>query len=119
MQDKNKYYWSHNKADNSFLYLFKSLNKILEKEIKNKDTLLDIGCGNGYLTKKLSKKFNKTIAIDNSESGIEQAKKNYSGNVIFNLSDLNDLHINEKLNCITLIEVIEHLYSPDSMLKDK
>ena len=75
MQDKNKYYWSHNQADNSFLYLFKSLNKILEKEIKNKDTLLDIGCGNGYLTKKLSKKFNKTIAIDNSESGIEQAKK--------------------------------------------
>lgn len=118
MENKNKYYWSHNHADNSFVYLFKSLNKIIEKEIKNKDTLLDIGCGNGYLTKKLSKSFDKTIAIDNSESGIEQAKKNYSGDINFILSDLSNLNIKEKLNCITLIEVIEHLYSPDSLLRE-
>ncbi len=118
MNDKNKYCWSHNHADNSFLYLFKSLNKILKKEVKYRDILLDIGCGNGYLTKKLSKNFDKTIAIDTSESAIEQAKKDYSGSVNFTLSDLNNLDIKDKLNCITLIEVMEHLYSPDSLLKN-
>lgn len=118
MNDKNKYYWSHNHADNSFLYLFKSLNKILEKEVKYKDTLLDVGCGNGYLTKKLSKNFSKTIAIDNSESAIEQAKKDYTGSINFIFSDLNNLNFTDKVNCITLIEVIEHLYSPDSLLKE-
>ena len=117
MNDKNRYYWSHNNADNSFMYLFKTLNKIIKNEVKYKDTLLDIGCGNGFLTKRLSKSFNKTIAIDSSESAVEQAKKDYLGDVNFYLNDLNDLNIKDKLNCITLIEVIEHLYSPDNLLK--
>ena len=69
------------------------------------------------LLKNYQKNFSKTIAIDNSESGIEQAKKDYSGSINFTLSDLSNLDFKDKVNCITLIEVIEHLYSPDSLLK--
>lgn len=117
MSENNNYHWHHNQADNSFLYLFKSLDNILEKEIKDKNTLLDIGCGNGYLTKKLSGKFNSVIGIDNSKSAIEQAKKDYNGKVDFKLNNLENMNFENKINCITLIEVIEHLYSPDNLLQ--
>ncbi|MDA7481162.1 class I SAM-dependent methyltransferase [Candidatus Pelagibacter ubique] len=118
MSEKKGYNWTHNQADNSFSYLFKSLDYILEKELKNKNSLLDIGCGNGYLTKKLSEKFIKVIAVDNSNSAVQQAKKDYEGNINFNFGNLEDLKISDKFDCITLIEVIEHLYSPDNLLKN-
>ncbi len=110
-----EYRWSHNKADNSYNYLYLSLNKIIKKYIK-KNNLLDVGCGNGYLTKSISKQFKKILAIDNSNSAIYQAKRNYSGKVKFLNKKLEKIK-NKNWDCITLIEVIEHLYSPDEMLK--
>ena len=77
----NEYIWAHNKADNSFAYLSKSLEIILKNEVENNFNLLDIGCGNGFLTKDMSRYFKKVIGIDNSNSAISQAKKNYSGNI--------------------------------------
>ena len=115
--NKKEYLWHHENADNSFNYLSKSINKIIEKFIE-KSNLLDIGCGNGFLTKSLSKNFKSVTAIDNSISAIDQAKKNYTGNIKFLNGDLKNLKIDKKFNCITLIEVLEHLYSPDDMLKN-
>ena len=58
MNESNKEYnWQHDKADNSFKYLYKTINLILEKKIKNKNNLIDIGCGNGFLTKRISENF--------------------------------------------------------------
>ena len=56
MSGNNKEYnWEHNNADNSFNYLQKTINYIIENMIENKNTVVDIGCGNGYLTKKSQK----------------------------------------------------------------
>jgi len=112
-----EYFWKHNHADNSFDYLHKTIKYILLKKIKNKNELLDIGCGNGYLTKKLSAQFNKVTAIDNSQTAIIQAKKNYNGKIKFLKTNIHDFSNNHKIDCITAIEVIEHLYSPDDFLK--
>ena len=113
----NEYIWAHNKADNSFAYLSKSLEIILKNEVENNFNLLDIGCGNGFLTKDMSRYFKKVIGIDNSNSAISQAKKNYSGNINFINAKIENLENYQPFNCITLIEVIEHLYSPDDILQ--
>ena len=62
------YDWINNNTSHH-KYLIRSVNKILD-QIKlntNKLELLDIGCGNGYLTKSISNKFTRTIGIDLSK----------------------------------------------------
>jgi 2-polyprenyl-3-methyl-5-hydroxy-6-metoxy-1,4-benzoquinol methylase len=114
--NKNEYIWSHNNNDNSFNYLYKTLRKSILKYKKDM-SILDIGCGNGYLTKKITKGFKNIVAIDNSKSAIKFAKKKYKGNVKFINVDLNNYIIKKKFNIILLIEVIEHIYLPDLFLK--
>ena len=45
-------------------------------------TILDLGCGNGYLTNKLAKKAKKVIGMDFAEKLLLHAKKNFSADNI-------------------------------------
>ena len=74
-------------------YLIKSVINILKNLDTSNTELLDVGCGNGVLTSKISKFFKHTTGIDLSGTGVEFAQK------------LN----NEKLNFqnISLDEMIE------------
>lgn len=94
--NKNEYIWSHNSNDNSFNYLYKTLRKLISK-CKKDMNILDIGCGNGYLTKKITKNFKNVVAIDNSRSAIKFAKKNYKGNIKFKNVDLDNFKIKKNL----------------------
>ena len=114
--NKNEYIWLHNNNDNSFNYLYKTLRKLISKYKKDM-SILDIGCGNGYLTKKITKDFKNVVAIDNSKSAIKFAKKKYKGSIKFINADLDNFIIKKKFNVILLIEVIEHVYLPDLFLK--
>jgi ubiquinone biosynthesis O-methyltransferase len=114
--NKNEYIWLHNNNDNSFNYLYKTLRKLISKYKKDM-SILDIGCGNGYLTKKITKDFKNVIAIDNSKSAIKFAKKKYKGSIKFINIDLDNFIIKKKFNIILLIEVIEHVYLPNLFLK--
>ena len=114
---KTEYFWSHSGADNSFGYLVVMIKKIIQNNITSKFNYLDIGCGNGFLTKKISVNFRYTIGIDISKSAIKQAKKKYLGDIKFFNTDIKNFKSKKKFNFISLIEVIEHLYSPDNILK--
>ena len=114
---KTEYIWKHSHADNSFTYLTKSLEKIILKEIKLKKNYLDVGCGNGFLTKKIASNFKSIDAIDSSKSAIKHAKKNYKGKINFLNLEIQKYKLRKKFDIISLIEVIEHLYSPDDIIK--
>ena len=98
-------------------YLIKSVENIIKIENTSNIELLDIGCGNGYLTQKISKFFKHSTGIDLSRTGIEKAQKLKSDKLEFKNIGLEEI-INQgkKFKFITSFEVIEHQYLPDEFL---
>jgi 2-polyprenyl-3-methyl-5-hydroxy-6-metoxy-1,4-benzoquinol methylase len=90
-----------------------ALSKILNNPIYKSLNHLDVGCGNGALTVKFYKHFNKTLGIDLSEDGIKFAKKFENEKIKFEHESIENLIKNKnKFDFITAIEVIEHQYDP-------
>jgi len=116
----SEYQWLTTNQDNSYPYLSKTLLKILNR-INNKKALLDVGCGNGSLTKILSRFFKNIYAIDNSKSAIYYAKKQRNNNIQFKFGTIKKYQKKFKslnIDVITAIEVIEHVYSPKLFLSE-
>ena len=114
------YDWINNNTSHHE-YLINSVKNLLDEiNLGNeKLELLDVGCGNGYLTKTISNEFKKTLGIDLSKEGINQAKKYTSENLNFLNSDMENLiNENKKFDFISSFEVIEHQYLPDLFLKN-
>ena len=98
-------------------YLIKSIENILKNEETSGTELLDIGCGNGFLTKQISKFFKSTVGIDLSGTGIEQAQKFNNEILQFRNMSLDQMiEEGKKFKFITSFEVIEHQYLPDDFL---
>jgi ubiquinone biosynthesis O-methyltransferase len=85
--------------------------------IKRGDTVLDIGCGNGYLTYVIAKKAKKVIAVDLNEKNIEQAKEKFMrDNIEYLHEDATRINFNEKFDIVTLSNVLEHIEDRHSFL---
>ncbi len=100
---------SHNWLDNIILNMIKKIPC---------ESIIDLGCGNGNFAARLQKEGYDIVGVDAEETGIEIAKKNYPKLKFFQYSIYDDpqyLKIN-KVDLITSIEVIEHLYKPDELL---
>lgn len=101
-------------------YVPNKLIKLLDKS-KNLN-ILDLGCGNGYITRMIIEEgFNNIYGVDEDKEGIELAKTIHPDN--FYVQDLARSIIPEELKSIkfdTIIasEVMEHLYSPLKFLSD-
>jgi 2-polyprenyl-3-methyl-5-hydroxy-6-metoxy-1,4-benzoquinol methylase len=99
-------------------YLLEPLLATLDKSKNQK--ILDIGCGNGWLTNLLIEQGFDAYGTDASETGIQIAKqKNQNRFYIQDLSK-DDLPIelqSIKFDTILSTEVIEHLYSPRDYLR--
>ncbi|MDT8375479.1 MAG: methyltransferase domain-containing protein [Mariprofundaceae bacterium] len=73
-------------------------------------TLLEVGCGYGYLLGEARSYFDRTVGTDFSSEAVERAKP---------LADtvcqggVDALPEGEKFDCIIAVEVIEHVYDPN------
>ena len=93
------------------------LTKILNNPDFKSLSHIDVGCGNGALTVKFCKFFNKSLGIDLSEDGIKFAKKYENENIKFeNESIENLIEKDKKFDFVSAIEVIEHQYDPTDFL---
>jgi ubiquinone biosynthesis O-methyltransferase len=116
MKENFDYDWINNNTVHH-KYLINSIETILKKINTSDIELLDIGCGNGVLTSKISKFFKHTTGIDLSGTGIEQAQKIKSEKLTFmNMSIEDMIDSKKKFKFITSFEVIEHQYLPDDFL---
>jgi len=78
--------------------------------IKEGDTILDIGCGNGALTFDLAKKAKKVVGIDISKNNIKIARNKYdSANIEYKVGDATKDLDNKKFDAVVLSNVLEHI----------
>ena len=116
MKENFDYDWINNNTVHH-KYLINSIENILEKLNTSDIELLDIGCGNGVLTSKISKFFKHTTGIDLSGTGIELAQKIKNERLTFKNMSIDDMIVSKKkFKFITSFEVIEHQYLPDDFL---
>jgi len=83
-------------------------------------TVLDIGCGNGYIGSKLAELGHKVSGVDSSIEGINVARSAYPGGR-FEVGSVYDDALLEivgnHVDCVLSLEVIEHLFYPKILLE--
>lgn len=101
------YNWSWGKQYASAIEFV--LNEI-KKDDKSINSIVDLGCGDGRITRELAEIFNnkRILGIDYSSKAISLAKSLNPNISFLNLDIINET-INEKFDAITLIEVFEHI----------
>ena len=100
----------------------KRLNFIIEKLKKGlpeNAEVLDVGCGNGVISRSLGAHGFRVKGIDISEKAIEKAKQlNTFPNVRFEVTSAEQLVADgQKYHAIICSEVLEHLNDPGKLLK--
>jgi len=97
--------------------LTKYHNFFLEN-VDSSDTVLDIGCGNGYNSSKLAEKAAKITGIDIDTENIKLAKEKYQlDNILYIKGDATSYLFNEKFDVIILSNVLEHIKNRVKFLK--
>lgn len=79
------------------------------------ESILDLGCGTGYLTDKIADSGAKVIGIDNASTMIEQARKNYP-NLMFEVADGTNLHFTEQFDDIFSNAVLHWIKEPEKVI---
>ena len=111
------YGFTHNQAAHTFKYLLQPVLSFLGND-KNR-TILDLGCGNGYLVSYLVQEGYNAYGTDASEKGIAIAKQEHPDR--FFLQDLSTGKLPAELQAVAFdtilsTEVIEHLYDPEGFI---
>ena len=88
------------------------LKKIFKKKFNESHTILDLGCGIGYYSRKIADTGANVIAVDPNEKFIEIAKKHSQKNVSYHLSEIG------KKNSLDWIEPtsIDFVFMSDALL---
>lgn len=92
--------WDANKYTNDFSYVHKYGNDLLQMiDIKKDMSVLDLGCGNGALTKKMCDMGLKAIGLDSSEDLLKIAHKLYP-NIKFVKADATNFTLETKMDAV-------------------
>jgi len=82
----------------------------------NKDVILDIGCGSGYILRAAKNNFNRLIGIDISINMLMKAV-GHGNNIL--CGDINYLSVKkDAVDVVSAFSVIHHLYSPTLLFNE-
>ena len=93
--------------------------RVLENSISREGRVLDVGCGNGVISRHLGKLGFNVTGVDVSEKTIEKARSLTDlPNVVFMKKSAEELVASgEKYDAIVCSEVLEHLSDPGALLR--
>ena len=95
------------------------ISSMLRQSITNGAEVLDIGCGNGIISRSLGAAGFNVLGVDVSEKAIEKAQSlNKLSNVRFEVKSAEQLVVDgQQYEAIICSEVLEHLHQPEVLLK--
>lgn len=91
-----------------------SVSTILRKA----ENMLDVGCGDGYLFRAIKAKSKNVYGCDISEVALQEAKKRGMETICADLNAAFLPYRENSFDCITCLEVLEHLIDPLNLLKN-
>lgn len=98
-------------------YIWEEIKTLIEPYIKEKDKILDLGCGNGRLIELFRDKDIEYIGVDNSKRLIEIAKEKYP-HYKFLVSEAINLPFEDSyFNKVISVAVLHHIPSKEFRLK--
>lgn len=113
MLSRHGYYeWEHSGPSDNHRYLLPALLSCLPRAGGRR--LVDLGCGNGYLTAKFVDAGMDAAGVEGTSSGVARARRSWPG-VPFLQHDLAEPlpeHLQGKFDVVVSAEVIEHLHLP-------
>lgn len=80
------------------------------------EIFLDIGCGHGGVSSELIKKGFKVVGIEINQDAIKSLQQ--KGFTVFQKDISKPLEIDEKFDIVMILDVLEHLFDPYSLLKE-
>jgi len=82
-------------------------------------TIMDVGCGNGWIAGALAAMGHRVIGVDLAPDGIALARRSYP-ELRFEIASVYDdlTKIATNVDVVICAEVIEHLYSPQALLEN-
>ena len=80
------------------------------------DSLIDLACGDGLMTRSFAEHFKCVVGVDASAKHLAEAKKRCP-EVTFHESLIEDLDINEKFDSVFMLDVLEHVIDPICLLR--
>jgi 2-polyprenyl-3-methyl-5-hydroxy-6-metoxy-1,4-benzoquinol methylase len=91
----------------------------LKDKLPKGSVVLDVGCGNGVISRSLGELNYNVLGIDVSEKAIEKANQlNSLPNVSFKVLSAEQLVAEgKKYDAVICSEVLEHLHNPETLLK--
>ena len=87
----------------------------IEKYVRKKGKLLDVGCGRGYFLDEARKTGWRIYGIDYSDNLINYAKNTLLLNV--QRGDMFHFRSKQRFDVVTLNQVIEHVFNPNDLIK--
>jgi len=111
------YGWKSHDATPAHSYVLPAIIKLLPRG--RVLSILDAGCGNGFVAGKLAELGHKVVGIDLAEDGIAIARNTYP-NIRFEVCSVyNDLKsLVDNVDLVVSSEVIEHLFYPKIFLSN-
>lgn len=91
-----------------------------ELSIVGDERILDLGCGNGLLTRQLAGKVpnGQVIGIDSSPGMLEVAKEKRLSNMTVQLMDINDLYFDQEFDIVFSNATLHWIHDHEKLLKD-
>lgn len=96
--------------------IYAATNAAVLRHIPTNATILDIGCGGGYLSQQIKRKGNTLYGLDYAKEAVERAAKRIDHAVVCNMEKEN-IPWKEEFDVIVFADILEHLQHPQAAIK--